>query len=175
MTMMLQVFRVTVAVALSFALHITTLTDDTCSATMRSKCPPNWKHRENFCYKIAPERLSFFGAHDSCIKLGGSLAAPESREEIDFIYGLMSDDEVNEVWVNCDKFSGSWECEGEGKTRAPIPRALWDTSGQPSNGPNEHCVLMSDRWGSGNGLHDVVCTQFVLPAICKKQKARLHV
>ena len=162
-------FRVTTAMIISFALNVATVTADTCPTTIKSNCSPHWAEQDNFCYYVTPESFSFIGAQEECIRLRGFLAAPESREEIKFIYSLMPE-QVTEVWVNCNKFSGTWKCQGEREIGEAEIGPLWG-NGQPSGGTNEFCIAVSKNWGSG--LHDLSCPGRLFSAICKKPKSLL--
>ena len=170
--MYLAVFALSILLLGDFVLMSVGL--DSCSLSVdgissERGCRPGWRMWGNSCYVLESGRHDWVRARDACKELGGTLAAPRSREENDFVAGLVAEAEENRVWINCNdrQREAVWVCnDGEAVTgfRSWSPR-------EPNNwGGQQHCAYISPR-----GMWDDTECYLRYPAICKTRPApKLH-
>ncbi|XP_071501001.1 C-type lectin BfL-2-like [Diadema antillarum] len=138
-------------------------------AALPALCPEGWSARDfetESCYLHQSNALTWTAARDSCVQLGGYLAAIQTPEEMTSVreyvtskYGTFvgpwvwtglndRDSERTFTWID---FGGA----------LPLSSSLWNP-GEPSNGNNnEHCVA-----ANGQKLNDAPCSTSY-PYLCE--------
>ncbi|GFN98101.1 macrophage mannose receptor 1 [Plakobranchus ocellatus] len=90
--------------------------DTTTVSADQSKCSDGWTFFENTCYYFGDAGLNFYEAMDACEGMGGELAIVSSREQNDFIKGVLKNDNATAAW-----FSYTYQKSGL--------RYIWDNYG----------------------------------------------
>ncbi|XP_072182107.1 perlucin-like protein [Diadema setosum] len=133
-----------------------------------AQCPEGWSLRyseSESCYLYQSNAVTWTAARDSCVQLGGYLAAIQTPEEMTSVreyvtskYGTFvgpwvwiglndRDSEGTFTWID---FGGA----------LPLSSSLWNP-GEPNNAYNEDCIV-----ANGNALNDAPCG-WSYPYLCE--------
>ncbi|XP_038056572.1 perlucin-like protein [Patiria miniata] len=158
---------------LAITYVITVLGSHICPSepAVKCSCPPQWQLWRNGCYRLTSSENNWEGAETGCKDIGGTMAAPRSVEEINFMAKMArSEYSLYEAWIACNdkEDEGTWECDGQ---KGDEPFLVWD-AGQPDNwGDNQDCVLISARYN--DRMDDNYCG-FQCRAFCVRQADCTH-
>ncbi|GFN86352.1 Pol polyprotein [Plakobranchus ocellatus] len=63
-------------------------------------CPASWRQKDEFCYKLIPEQMSWQDAQDHCGEMNGDLTSIHNQDTQDFLKTLACDcSRPNPVWI----------------------------------------------------------------------------
>ena len=65
--------------------------------TIGEACPPEWSQWGDKCYRATGE-LTWHQAEQECTQMGSVLVVPQSRNETDFLVGLVD----RSFWIDCN-------------------------------------------------------------------------
>ena len=140
-----------------------TASSGTCSSTVRGACPSPWKQWGNKCYLFTTEVLPREKALEYCTSLGGYMAVPESREEVQFILnqGLGYDT----AWVGCKKSISLNESHKCVMSDGKITQDVLAQVNLSVVRDYDECVVIRE---AANGFHSYACNERAR-AVCVMQ------
>ena len=151
----------------SVAMDIKKILQDAQGAKNSSKvCPSEFLHRNvrlKSCYFFSKTKRTWANARDDCIRRGAYLVEVESKEEDDFLRGIIMPEGHANHWMGGNDLlrEGQWVWHQSGK---PLTYTNWSAQ-QPSNIPSgQDCLMYSTNDAQWN---DVPCTHQHL-YICEK-------
>ncbi|KAI8488046.1 hypothetical protein Bbelb_341640 [Branchiostoma belcheri] len=102
-------------------------------------CPTGWSGYETHCYKLMRDKANWEKAKLRCEQLGANLASIKSRDEANFINGIITDGEsgVHLVWFGLHRNDGFRKFTDG----SPVTYTNWQP-GQPNN--NRHLLNLDD-------------------------------
>ncbi len=93
-----MVFKIVIQIVLICSFRGSNHVDGRCSFTEET-CLPGWALWGGNCYK-AIESLPWSEARDECVRVGGVMSAPGSREEEVYLVNLTGG--LSNIWINCN-------------------------------------------------------------------------
>ena len=124
-------------------------------------CPgDDWLVWGQSCYKDLRVDLNWSEAQQRCQEMGGQMASPDTKEELDFMVVLMG----SNFWINCNDMDveGRWVCENGGQYPTDAYKQHSDTSGVTL----ENCAAVDT-----DGLWvDLGCKERYELTVCKAKK-----
>ncbi|XP_062568465.1 perlucin-like protein [Saccostrea cucullata] len=113
------------------------------AAVSAAPCPPGWIQNDSTCYSfVTSSKEHWTSASYHCSLHSASLVEVDSSTENDFLRKHSIDMGIHsDFWIGLtdDSSEGNWEWLPSGNT---VSFSDW-APGQPDNGHNEDCVLLS--------------------------------
>ncbi|KAF4100384.1 immune-related, lectin-like receptor 4 [Onychostoma macrolepis] len=73
-----------------------------------SACPKNWEYHAGKCYLFSTNKLSWTDSRDACISDGGHLVIINSRDEQEFLIGIIKIEVSFWIGLTDEKLEGQW-------------------------------------------------------------------
>ncbi|XP_071807130.1 C-type lectin domain family 4 member M-like [Asterias amurensis] len=109
-------------------------------------CPPFWSQWRDKCYKMHGAAVTWEEGKQICVKLGGVMIVPQSKEELQHLINMSS---VRQLLIGCNDIQteGTWVCLDGGTIDVQDKRWI---NGQPNNvRGNQNCAKGSSGWHDG--------------------------
>ena len=125
-------------------------------------CPPAWRSFHGSCYVVTQRLESWADSRESCLRMGGEMMAPGSRQENDFLLSLMIErvGPSTDCWIACNdtEKEDKWACSGDDDL--PTSYRNWRQN-EPDDATFAHCAKMKNTgmWADNDcsGLYVAAC------------------
>ncbi|XP_072171999.1 lactose-binding lectin l-2-like [Diadema setosum] len=122
-----------------------------------AQCPEGWSLRyseSESCYLYQSNAVTWTAARDSCVQLGGYLAAIQTPEEMTSVREYLTSASVNHfVWTGLNDRDSEGTFTWIGFSGAlPLSSSLW-SPGEPNDSYNREDCVVTD----GNNFYDASC------------------
>ena len=134
-----------------------------------ARCENGWSIFRNACYKFFNEKKDWNAADKACRQFGARLTSIHSKEEADFVRGLVDQSSFHNTWIGgyWGGYSFQWI---DGST---FNFTYWDANEPKTYRDGREIFYCIEIRESSHKWNDKHCWNSLQNFVCKKQKGKL--